>query len=121
MKQVILADLKDYISIVEEEQYRFTRLILQEIGLPIEDCLPEDFQEFDLNKKITLRSVLQKFNLIVLDDRDGGLKIYHENDLIAEWKKPFYCRRIDRSQIDPKKRVYLEIHLEYSSLFEKPE
>lgn len=116
MKQIILANLSDFQSVVDEERYNFSRHILNEIGLPI-DCMPEDPAEFDRDNKIAYRGLLVQYNVKAIEDRDGGLKIYHENDLLGEWKKPFYIRRVDRNQLDPTDRIYLEIHLEFYSVF----
>lgn len=119
MKQVIFADLNDYKSIIEEEQYLFVYSILSQLDLPLEEILPDSYTEFDRDHKIALRSLLEKFSLNIVDNRDGEIKIYHEKDILAIWKKPLYKRKIDRSEIDRKKRIYIELTLETWSVFEE--
>lgn len=107
----------------QEAQYQFSREVLESIGLPLEDCFPESYElsDFTLNHKVKLREVLSKFGIIVLDDRDGGIKIYHEDDnkLIAEWKKVKFELREDLSAIDPRKKLYVAMHVNCWSVFDE--
>lgn len=116
MKQIILLNVGENTSkIEEEEQYRFLRSVLESSGIPL-DFWQEDIP--DQETIIKLRSVLESFNVIVLHDNESGMKVYVEKDLIAEWKKPYYILKKDLSAIDPKKVLYMEMHIETITIFD---
>ena len=119
MKQTILVNREDIRKVEAEEQYNFTMTVLDSLGIPLEECLPEGgFEEFTIEHKIKLRSLLDKFNVLVIDDRDGGIKIYVEEQLVAEWKKCVWNLKYDLSAIDPSKRIYVEMHTEWWTVFD---
>jgi hypothetical protein len=106
-----------------EQQYEFTIYVLQHLGIPEEElsgCFPEEgFLGFTVDHKIKLRSVLQKFNTIILDDRDGGVKIFVESQLVAEWKKCLFKYKVDPKAINIADRIYVEIICDYNVCFEE--
>lgn len=122
MKQTILCNREDIRKVEAEEQLHFLRSILEEIGLTdLDEYFPEnnDPELYTVEQKIKLRQLLEKFQISVIDDRDGGLKIYVEKELIADWKKCRFAFREDLAELDRSKRIYAEIYIEYWSQFEK--
>jgi len=49
---------------------------------------------------------------------DGGLKIYHEKDIIGEWFKCEYILKKDIGEIDPRKKLFFEMKVNFWSVFE---
>ncbi|HVI39872.1 MAG TPA: hypothetical protein VM577_04360 [Anaerovoracaceae bacterium] len=123
MQTAILIDRDEIRKVEAEEQYHFVLNVLVQMGLPLEECFPdsEDPQEFTPDYKRKLRDVLDKFRVLVLDDRDGGIKIYVEEELVAEWKKCRFELREDLSTVDPRKRIYVALYIDYWSMFEEQE
>lgn len=121
LKQTILADREDIKEVVEEEQFNFTANVLSELGIPLEeDVFPEEgYKAFTVEHKIKLRKLLQKFDTTIVDDRDGGITIYVDKTLVAEWKKCRFNLRKDPSAVDPSKRLYAEIMIDYWTIFEE--
>ena len=120
MKGLILLNSNENTKKVEtEEKAVFIRQVLMHIGLPIQDIWAEENTNLTVEDRIKLRSILSKFNVSVIDDIDGGLKIYVDKDIIASWDKPHYVLKRDLSQIDPKKFLYLEMHVTSWSVFEE--
>ena len=72
-----------------------------------------------------LKNMLALYSIQILDDRDGTLEVYIENELIARWNKCTYKLKRDYSQLDPHKQLYLEMQVDCWSVFEdtqeKPE
>lgn len=121
MKGIILLSSNENTHLVEEEEKtKFIRSLLEEIGLPLEGIW-NDGGELSIEGKIKLRSILSTYQIQIIDSMDGELQIYHENNLIGEWKKCKYILKKDLKEKDPRKKLYLEMHIEYSSIFEKME
>lgn len=118
MKGIILLNSNENTGQVEEEEKsRFVREILETLGLPIEKIW-EDDNELTIEGKIKLRSILQTYSVQIIDSLDGELQIYHEDQVIGEWKKCQYVLKKDPNQRDPKKKLYLEMHIDNWSIFE---
>ena len=119
MKGIILLNVHDNTRQVEEEEkLRFLRNLFEQIGVPIQDIWAADgLLSFD--QKVKLNSLLQNFNIQVIDDNDGGLQVFVDNEKIAEWLKPTYKLKKDLANRDRKKQLYLEMNVEYWSLFEE--
>lgn len=119
MKTSIFVDREDIRTIEAEEQLNFVSDVLENMGLPTDDCfINEGSREFTLSNKINLRALLNKFQVLILDDRDGGIKIFVDNELIAEWKKSTFELRQDLTAINPSKKLFAVLHIEYWSVFE---
>jgi|SRR3990167_2252806 len=123
--KVILIDREDIRKIEGEEKYNFIITILLSLGLPeerIEACYPADGEELSVQNKMCLRKLCQEFQITIVDDLDGGVKIYvtseKEKTLIAEWKKCWYALRVDLEELDRSKRIFAELHANWWSLFE---
>lgn len=121
MKETLYIDREDYRTVEKEEQGKFIRSILLEMDVPIDDCWPEDEYELSVDSRIRLRHVLNMFNIQIIDDKDGGIKLYVENDLVAEWIKSTFDFKVDRSEIDPNKQVFYQMNVEFWSLFDEEE
>lgn len=118
MRGTILLNADENTNRVEEEEkLRFTKEVLDNMGIPMENVWAEE-SSLSVGGKIKLRSILSSYSVTVIDDMGGGLQIYHDRELIAEWRKPSYILKRDFNQIDPKKHLYLEMHIDYTSIFE---
>jgi hypothetical protein len=119
MEYTILLDSQSNVRDVEvEEQTRFVISIIEALEVPFEWDSNVAFTVFD---KVRLRKVLGQYNVSVIDNMDGGVKIYLEREQIAEWIKPSYILKEDPSQIDPKKKLYIEMKCVFNSIYEKNE
>lgn len=126
MKGTILLNYNENTRKVEEEEkYRFLRAILEQIGIPIEEFWIDDNIIDKPEQRIKLRNMLAKFGVQVIDDMDGHMQIYvaldDEVQLAAEWFKCKYKLKRDLKELDPKKQLYLEMEVNYWSIFEETE
>jgi hypothetical protein len=127
MKATVLLNYSDNTRQVEEEEKtRFLRGILEQcfegtdVINQIQTIWPEEGL-LSVTQKVKLRNILGTYNLQVIDDLDGHMKIYLENDLIAEWFKCTYKLKRDLKVMDPKHRIYLEMEVNCWSVFDAPE
>ena len=115
MKYTLLLNRTDDLKKIEaEEQSRFVRMILEELEVPFE--WKDDL--LTVEEKIKLRSLLTTYNISILDEPDGILKIYAGRDLIGEWKQCEFRLRKDSSKINHQDRLYYEMHCNFSTIFE---
>jgi hypothetical protein len=116
MRYTILLNKNEKTKEIEaQEQSRFVKSIFEALEIPVEFNPDEPYS---IDDRLRLRSSLNSYNINIIGDIDGGLKIFVKTDLIAEWKKPHYVLKIDGSQIDPNKKLYLEMHINFWSVFE---
>lgn len=119
MKGTILLNFDENTRQVEEEEKRrFLHSMLEEIGVPLDFWTSETV--LTIEQRMQLRGLLSSYGIQVIDERDG-MDIYVEGQKIASWSKPNYILKKDLSQLDPKKRLYLEMLIECWSLFEETE
>lgn len=119
MEGTILLDAHENTKqIEEEEKNRFVKNILETVGIPMEKVW-DDKEQLSIEGKIKLRNILSSYSVNIIDDMDGGLKIYVDKEVVAEFKKPFYILKRDNNQIDPKKRAYLEMQITTWSAFDE--
>jgi archaellin len=122
MQYTVLSNREDVRKVEAEQQYEFTVFVLGHLGIPedrLKECFPEDgASEFDVNYKIKLRNLLKEFKVIIAQDRDGSLKIFVEDLLVAEWHKCKFKFKTDLSATDPEDRVYVEVICEWEIMFE---
>lgn len=116
MQATIFINRED-IKIVDEERNKFIKATLEELGLPLEDIWPEE--ELTIEQKQKFRTLLQKYDVSVVLGADKTVDIYVGKDCIAKWYKPHFKLRTDHSQIDPAKKVYFEVEINYYSVFEE--
>ena len=109
----------------EQWQYEFVYYVLSNIGIPqeiLDGCFPEDGMEaFTVDHKIELRKPMSTFDVSIVDDRDGGIKMFVERDLIAEWKKCKFVLREDGKEVNPSKRLYMEVRADIWTIFDQKE
>lgn len=124
--KTILVDREDTRIVEGEEKYNFIITILLNLGLPeeeIEACYPADDEELSVQNKIKLRKLCDSFQISVIDDMDGGLKIYvtseNEKTLVAEWKKCWFMMKINNEELDRSKKIFAELHTSWWSVFEE--
>jgi len=116
MEYTVLLDSSAIVRDIEaEEQTRFVISIVEALEIPFEWNSNEPFTIFD---KVRLRKVLGQYNVAVIDDMEGGVKIFLEREKIAEWKKATYILKEDPLQIDRKKKLYIEMKCSFSSIYE---
>jgi len=127
MKGTILLSYNENTHQVEEEEKaRFLRGILvtcfenTDVSSQIEKIW-ESEGLLSAPQKVKLRGILATYGIQVIDDFDGHMQIYLENELIAEWYKCTYKLRRDLRAIDPRKRVYLEMEVNCWSVFDDKE
>ena len=118
-----LASRDNYREVEKEWQYEFIYYVLSNIGIPeniLNVCFPEDgLNALTVQHKIELRHHMNKFDVTIVDDLDGGIKIFVERDLIAEWKKCKFILKEDHKEINPSKRLYMEIRADIWTIFEE--
>lgn len=125
---ILLNYQEDTRQVEAEEKSRFLRGILEHCFQDIPEMLQqvsevwgETIGDLPVEQKIKLRNLLANNSLQVIDDLDGRLKIYLENDLIGEWDKVKYCLRKDLQVKDPKKRIFLEMNIKCWTCFDEEE
>lgn len=122
MKSIVLSDREEVRNIEAELKHDFVIDVLDNTGIPenvIKECFPEGgYKNFDVEHKIKLRKHLKNFDVNVIDDLDGGIKIFVGKDLVAEWKKCHFILKKDLKKIDPAQKIYVEIHIDFWTIFE---
>jgi hypothetical protein len=122
MKATILLSYNENIKQVEdEEKMRYLRSLLEQMGLPIEEFWTADNLALSVDQRIKLRGILSTYSVQVIDDLDGHMQVYFENELVATWDKCTYKLKRDLREIDPRKQLYLEMEVNCWSQFEEQE
>lgn len=88
------------------------------MGIPISEVWEEN-TTLSINQKVELRTMLKSFDVRILDNFNGHMQVYVADEKIAEWNKPFYVLKTDLRELDPKKKLYYEMHTDYSTIFEE--
>lgn len=89
------------------------------MGIPITELLGEVSQELDVTQRMKLRKILFDYKIKVIDDKDGGIRIYVDEDKVGEWFKSTYKIKSDPANLEKRKRFYLEMKVQYWSIFEE--
>lgn len=118
--KVLLNYYENVKQIEEEEQSRFLRNLLEQMGVPIDSFWNSDMI-LNTAQRINLRKILSDYNINVIDDLDGHLQIYVENELVGEWFKSTYSLKRDLRETDLKKQRYLEMQISNWTIFEENE
>jgi hypothetical protein len=112
MNYIVQLDKNEDAQEVElQEQSRFIKSIIDALNFPI-SWNPDEHLTIEM--KLSLRKQFDKFSIHILDDMNGGLKIYANSELLAEWKKPIYILKEDKN-----KRIYKEMNVSFWTSFEK--
>ena len=118
MQGIILLSYDENVKQVEEEEKsRFLRSLLEQIGVPIQDFWTTD-NTLSTDQRIKLRSILATYNIQVIDNLDGHMQVYVEQELVGEWFKSIYKLKRDLQQLDRKKQLYTELSIKYWTIFE---
>lgn len=120
MHATILLNANENTQEVEkQEKMRFLRSLLEQIDLPISDIWDPDVLILDNSKLLNLLNLLNTYHIQVIDDNDGGMKVYVDNELIAIWYKASYKLKRDHSNPNQKKQLFLEMTINFWSLFDE--
>jgi len=119
MEAIILLNYNEKThNVEEEERQRFLRTLLEQMGVPVEDFWTTD-GPLSVEQRIRLRGILTTYSIRVIDSLDGELQVYVDGEKIATWNKPTYKLKKDLREIDPRKQLYLEMHVDCESVFEE--
>jgi len=113
--KILLARNENTKVIEKQEQSRFIKATMEAYGVPIDWNTDEPLSISDRNR---IEKVLDSHNISVIDSNDGNIKMYVESELIGEWKKPFYVLKQDISKPDKKKQLYVEMNVNFWTVFE---
>jgi hypothetical protein len=125
MKGTILLNANENTrKIEEEEKALFVKGVLETMGVPMDEIW-NDSGDLSLENKIRLRSILATYGVMIVDNIED-LQMYVEEQgkepqLIATWSKPTYVLKKDSKQLNPKKKLYLEMNINCWSVFENTE
>jgi len=111
----IAIDLDDVKNTEEWVRNAFARETLEKMGLPLEEIWPEE--ELTVEQKTELRVLLAQYDVDILDDGDRGLRIYVEDDVVAELMKPRYRMHKDIKARRASQRLFYEMMVKYKTLF----
>lgn len=121
MKGTLLLNYDEDTKIVEdEEKNKFLYSLLEQIGIPVSEFWKGEIS-LSIDKRIRLRTILSTYNIQVIDDLDGNMQVYIDNEIVGEWNKCIYKLKKDLRQLDRKKRIYLEMQIDYWTIFEEQE
>jgi hypothetical protein len=112
-------DLKEINSIIEEEKYNFIKKIFNLSSFPVDEVMPDNYQDFDVEKHQSLREILNKYNISILNYRFKEFEIYLESDLIAKFYHPQYTLRRDLLAKENSKKIFAEIAIKTWSVFDE--
>lgn len=132
MSLIRLASRDNFREVEDEWKWEFIFFVLEAMGIPedeLSSCLPEDgdVSKISVKEKISLRNLAHKRDIRIIDDHDGGLKLYvyiqdlEEFILVARWSKCKFIYREDPLEIDPNKKIYIEVHADCWTTFEEQE
>jgi hypothetical protein len=125
-QKVLLSRHEDIHKVCLEDRFRFTRSVLEALGLPIGEVWKNDVPTVE--EKVLVRNMISNYQIFVSDMGDGVVKIYAtetaENGakpvhtLVAEWKAPSFILKEDKTNIDPDKRLYIEMTQDFWTIFD---
>jgi hypothetical protein len=119
MHYTILVDRNENLRQVEaQEQTRFLKMVFDTLEIEAEFNPDEPLS---VEQKIKLWSVLTKYGITVIDDLNGGLKIFVERELIAEWRKPSMKLKQYLTKAGQKNRLHTEMSINFWTVFEQEE
>jgi hypothetical protein len=120
---ILLSSDENTKKVEEEEKARFLRTLLEqcfentEVATQIQTIWNSD-GALSATQKVKLRGLLTTYGIQVIDDLDGHMQVYLDGQLVAEWYKCTYKLKKDLREIDPRKRLYLEMEVSCWSVFE---
>lgn len=128
MKGTILLNYNENVHQVEEEEKsRFLKTFLEQCFGDVPEVSNQIATIWNVDgplpapQKVKLRGILTTYGIQVIDDLDGHMQVYLENELVAEWFKCTYKLKKDLRVIDPRKRIYIEMEVNCWSAFDSQE
>jgi hypothetical protein len=122
MKYSVLLDRQANTAQYEnEEKSKFIRSILEILNVDLEFWSEEEESSLTTDMRIKIRKVLTQYDLKIVELVDGQLDVFFESNLIAQWRKPNYTLKMDHAEVDPRERLYLEMEVNFWSVFEEEE
>jgi len=125
MKGTILLNYNENTHQVEEEERaRFLRALIDqmfentEVQTQVQSIWTND-GPLSPEQKIKMRGIFATYGIQVIDDHDGHMQVYVEGELVGEWHKCTYKLKKDLRQIDPRKKLYLEMEVNCWSVFDE--
>jgi hypothetical protein len=113
---IILVNRHEARKVEHEEKAKWIRFILEKMEIPLDGLWPEDPSMENLRR---MKFKIKKLGIDIIDDAQDGILIYVNDDLIAEWKKPWYKLMEDPKERDLQYRFYYEMHLNARSVFDE--
>ena len=107
-------------QVEEEEKNKFLYTLLEQMGVQVNEFWQGEVN-LSIDQKIKLRNILATYGIQVIEDLDGHMQVYVEGELVGEWHPCNYKLKKDLRQLDPKKKLYLEMHVNYWTIFEEQE
>jgi len=121
MQGTILLNYDENVKQVEEEEKsRFLKNLLEQMGVEVDSFWTTE-TALSIDQRIKLRSILATYMIQVIDDLDGHMQIYVQDELCGEWFKSTYKLKRDLRQLDPKKQLYMEMTINCWTIFEEQE
>lgn len=109
--KTIIVDREDIQLVEAEEQLFFVFSVLQISGIPEEKLEPCFCDGFSVKNKIAFRKLCEKEQISIVKDVDRSLKIYIQNNLIAEWHSPTYVLHINKNTTEHSKKMFMEMKI----------
>lgn len=109
----VTIDLDDVKETEKWIKNAFCRESLEKMGLPLDEIWPEE--ELSVDEKTDLRVMLAHFDVDILEDGDRGLKIFVENQVVAELLKPRYVMHKDFKVRRASQKLFYEMKVKYKT------
>ena len=100
-----------------EEKSKFIRSILESLNIDLTFWNSEELT-LSIDNRIHMRKILSQYEIDIIEAADGELNIFFEKSKIGSWSKPTYILKRDCSNVDPKKQLYLEMCVNFTSIFD---
>ncbi len=121
MQGTILLNYNENVKqIEEEEKLSFLRNLLEQMGVTVDDFWTTG-TSLSIDQRVKLRTILATYGIQVIDDLDGHMQVYVERELVGEWFKSTYKLKRDLRELDPKKQLYMEMTINFWTIFEEQE
>jgi hypothetical protein len=121
MQSIVLCDLSDAVSVIDEERFNWVSDIIGALNVPEEIFDAKTIDEY--------RDKMSEIGVEIVLGTNGDVSVYKKtwhnqgsaegsgwlsptkDNLVAQWKEPTYVRKVDGN------KVYYELHLnEWSSV-----
>jgi hypothetical protein len=100
--------------------YQWAYSVLSQMGVDFDDSIPDDGDPENLNvlQRAKMRKILEMNKILVLDNQDGSLEIYVDDELIGKWDIPYYKLCYDPKEINPNDKYFMEVDICFGSVFD---